>query len=298
MSQEGIIPHKKKINWGMIGFTIPIVFLYSFLFLIPILIGFYYSLTNWNGLSSSYKVVGLSNYIKIFKDARFLNSIKFNVVYMVLLVILTLAISMAVALMINRIKFFSTLFRSIYFLPAVLSLVTVGLIWNELFYRVIPVIGQKIGVEWLSGSMLGNPKLAMYAILIVNLWQGCAVPVMLLIAGLQGVPSELYEAATIDGAGPFARFKNITIPFLIPVINMIIITQTKAGLTIFDYIKAMTDGGPGRATEAVGLLIYKYALLESKYSQSVTISMVLFAVVGLISFFTLRLTSSKQVGEE
>lgn len=298
MLRKGIVPHRKKGKWGMIAFTIPMVFLYSFLFLIPILIGIYYSLTDWNGLSSNYKIVGLINYINAFKDSRFLNAIRFNVVYMVLLVVLTLIISMVLALMINRIKWFSTLFRSIYFLPAVLSLVTVGLIWNELFYRVIPVIGQKFGIEWLSTSMLGNPKLAMYAILIVNLWQGCAVPVMLLIAGLQSVPSELYEAATIDGAGSFARFKNITIPFLIPIINIIIITQTKAGLTIFDYIKAMTDGGPGRATEAVGLLIYKYALLESKYSQSVTISMILFVVVGLISFITLKFTSSKQVGEE
>lgn len=298
MSQEGVVPHKKKNSWGMIGFTLPIVFLYSFLFLIPIAIGFYYSLPNWNGLSSDYKIVGLSNYLKIFKDTRFLNAIKFNVVYMVLLVVFTLVISMAVALMINRIKRFSTFFRSIYFIPAVLSLITVGLIWNELFFRVIPVIGQKLGIEWLSTSMLGNPKLAMVAILIVSLWQGCAVPVMLLIAGLQSVPAELYEAATIDGAGAFQRFKNITVPFLIPIINMIIIMQTKEGLTIFDYIKAMTDGGPGRATEAVGLLIYKYALLESKYSQSVTISMVLTVVIGLISFFTMRVTSSKQVGEE
>ena len=298
MSREGVIPHKKKNYWGMVGFTLPIVILYSFLFLIPIGIGFYYSLTNWNGLSRTYKIVGLSNYLKIFKDTLFLNAIKFNIAYTILLVVLTLVISMAVALMINRIKKFSTFFRSVYFMPAVLSLVTVGLIWNELYYRVIPVIGQKLGIEWLSTSLLGSPKLAMIALLIVNLWQGCAVPVMLLIAGLQSVPAELYEAATIDGAGAFQRFKNITIPFLIPIINMIIIMQTKSGLTVFDYIKAMTDGGPGRATEAVGLLIYKYALLESKYSQSVTISMILFVVIGLISFFTMKMTSSKQVGEE
>ncbi|HHV10873.1 MAG TPA: sugar ABC transporter permease [Clostridiales bacterium] len=289
---------KRKVRKGsrvMVGFTLPVVILYSLFFLVPLLMGFYYSLTNWNGISKTYKIVGFSNYVKVIMNPRFLNAIWFNARYMVLLVILVTVVSLVIAMALNRTKLCSTLFRSIYFVPAILSLVTVALIWNELFYRVIPVIGQQLGIEWLSTSLLGNPKTAIYAILAVNLWQGCSIPTVLFIAGLQSVPMELYEAATVDGAGRWARFKNITVPFLIPVINMVIITQVKAGLTVFDYIKAMTDGGPGHATEAIGLLVYKYSMQENKYSQSVAVAMILFVIVGMISLITLRITGDKQV---
>jgi raffinose/stachyose/melibiose transport system permease protein len=284
-----------KDKWVMIMFTLPIVFLYSFFFLIPMLMGFYYSLTDWNGISENYKIIGFKNYIEVIKNSRFRNAIWFNIRYMVLLVIFVVIISLIIAMALNRTKVCSTLFRSIYFVPAVLSLVTVALIWNELFYRVVPVLGQKLKIDWLSSSLLGNPKTAMYAILAVNIWQGCSIPTVLFLAGLQSVPTELYEAATVDGAGRWERFKNITVPFLIPVLNMVIITQIKSGLTVFDYIKAMTDGGPGNATEAVGLLIYKYAMQENKYSQSIAVAMILFVIVGIISIVTLRTTSDKQV---
>lgn len=151
--------------------------------------------------------------------------------------------------------------------------------------------------EALSTSPLGNPKLAAIAIMVVNIWQGCAIPTVLFIAGLQSVPKDLLEAATIDGAGNWARFWNVIIPYLIPVLNMVIITQAKAGLTVFDYIKVMTNGGPAQSTEAVGLLIYRHAINEGKFSTSVAESMILFVIVGVVSAFSLRLTSNKQVGE-
>ena len=123
-------------------------------------------------------------------------------------------------------------------------------------------IAKKMCIRDRSTSPLGNPKLAAVAILMVNIWQGCAIPTVLFIAGLQSVPKELLEAATIDGAGNWARFWNVIIPYLIPVLNMVIITQAKAGLTVFDYIKVMTNGGPAQSTEAVGLLIYRHATVS------------------------------------
>ena len=176
-------------------------------------------------------------------------------------------------------------------------MVTVGLIWNELFYRAVPAIGEMLNIEALSTSPLGNPKLAAIAIMVVIIWQGCAIPTVLFIAGLQSVPKDLLEAATIDGAGNWARFWNVIIPYLIPVLNMVIITQAKAGLTVFDYIKVMTNGGPAQSTEAVGLLIYRHAINEGKFSISVAEGMILFVIVGVVAAFSLRLTSNKQVGE-
>ena len=288
---------RRRKDLVMFLFSLPTLILYTVFFLITMLIGVYYSFTNWNGISPKYKFVGFKNYINVLTDSRFRTALLFNIGYKIALVVLLVVIPLIIALALNRIKRFSTLFRSVYFIPAVISMVTVGLIWNELFYRAVPVIGKALGIGALSSSPLGNPKLAAAAILLVHVWQGCAIPTVLFIAGLQSVPKDLLEAATIDGAGSWARFKNVTIPYLIPVLNMVIITQAKAGLTVFDYIKVMTNGGPGQATEAVGLLIFRHAINEGKFSRSVAESMILFVVVGIVAAISLRMTSDKQVGD-
>lgn len=287
----------RKSSKAMFLFTLPTVILYTLFFAITMIIGVYYSFTNWNGISKDYKLVGLKNYLTVLKDDRFGKAMGFNFIYTVLLVVFAVLISLVIAMALNKVTRLSTLFRSVFFIPAVISMVTVGLIWNELFYRAVPLLGQILRIGWLKTSLLGNPNTAMFAILIVNLWQGCAIPTVLFLAGLQSVPSDLLEAATIDGANNWQRFRNVTIPYLIPVLNMVVITQAKAGLTIFDYIKVMTNGGPGQSTEAVGLLIFRHAINEGKFSRSVAESMILFLIVGVVSAVTLKFTSNKQVGE-
>src|SRR5690606_16452368 len=106
-------------------------------------------------------------------------------------------------------------------------------------------------------NILANPKLVMYGIVFVNVWQGAAIPMVLFIAGLQSVPQYLHEAGKLDGASAFQRFRKITVPFLIPVLSIVLILNIKSGLTTFEYIMAMTGGGPGFSTESIGVLIYK-----------------------------------------
>lgn len=290
---------KKTLNRGhvLFLFTLPILVMYCLFFIIPLLMGMKNSFTDWSGTSTEYNFIGIKNYIKIFEDARFRNALGFNFKYTILLTIGTVIISLVFAIILNQKFKGRNFFRSIYFLPAVLSLVTVGLIWNELFYRVIPIIGENTGWKLFGSSWLGSPKLAMYAILIVNLWQGCAIPIVLLIAGLQSVPEELYEAASIDGASTWERFKSITIPYLIPVLNIVIVTSVKGGLTTFDYIKAMTDGGPMQSTESVGILIYNHAMQEGKFGYSVAESMILFIIIAIVSVVTMKMTNGKKVGD-
>ena len=283
-------------NQVLFLFTLPILIMYCVFFIVPLLMGMKNSFTDWSGTSADYNFIGITNYIKIFQDERFRNALVFNFKYTFLLTVATVVISLIVAVVLNQKIKARGFFRSIYFLPAILSLVTVGLIWNELFYRMIPAIGE---ANWslFQSSWLGSPKLAMYAILIVNLWQGCATPIVLLIAGLQSVPVDLYEAASIDGATAWEKFKCITIPYLIPVLNMVIVTCVKGGLTTFDYIKAMTDGGPMQSTESVGILIYNHAMQEGKFGYSVAESMILFVIIALVSIVTMRMSNSRKVGD-
>lgn len=278
-------------------FTLPILIMYCVFFIIPLLMGMKNSFTDWSGTSPDYNFIGIKNYIDIFQDERFRNALIFNFKYTILLTVGTVIISLIIAIVLNQKIRGRRFFRSVFFLPAILSLVTVGLIWNELFYRVIPLIGEATGWGLFESSWLGSPKLAMYAILLVNLWQGCATPIVLLIAGLQSVPQDLYEAAAIDGANAWQRFKSITIPYLIPVLNIVIVTSVKGGLTTFDYIKAMTDGGPMQSTESVGILIYNHAMQEGRFGYSVAESMILFLIIALVSVVTMRMTENKKVGD-
>ena len=291
---------KSKIlnrNHILFLFTLPILIMYCVFFIIPLLMGMKNSFTDWSGTSPDYNFIGIKNYIDIFQDERFRNALIFNFKYTILLTVGTVIISLIIAIVLNQKIRGRGFFRSVFFLPAILSLVTVGLIWNELFYRVIPLIGEATGWGLFESSWLGSPKLAMYAILLVNLWQGCATPIVLLIAGLQSVPQDLYEAAAIDGANAWQRFKSITIPYLIPVLNIVIVTSVKGGLTTFDYIKAMTDGGPMQSTESVGILIYNHAMQEGRFGYSVAESMILFLIIALVSVVTMRMTENKKVGD-
>lgn len=158
---------QSKKNSIMFAFTLPTVILYTIFFLVTMLIGVYYSFTDWNGISKDYTFVGLKNYVKVLTDERFREALWFNIGYTIALVVLLIVIPLTIALALNRIRRLSTLFRSIYFIPAVISMVTVGLIWNELFYRAVPAIGEMLNIEALSTSPLGNPKLAAIAIMVV-----------------------------------------------------------------------------------------------------------------------------------
>ena len=284
-------------NHVLFLFTLPILIMYFVFFIIPLLMGMKNSFTDWSGTSPDYNFIGLKNYIDIFQDERFRNALIFNFKYTILLTVGTVIISLLIAIILNQKIKGRGFFRSVYFLPAILSLVTVGLIWNELFYRVVPMIGEATGWKLFESSWLGSPKLAMYAILVVNLWQGCATPIVLILAGLQSISKDLYEAASIDGANAWQKFRAITIPYLIPVLNIVIVTSVKSGLIVFDYIKAMTDGGPMQSTESVGILIYNHAMQEGKFGYSVAESMILFILIALVSVLTMRLTSNKKVGD-
>lgn len=275
--------------------TLPGLILYACLFMVPVIMGIFYSFTNWNGVSRSYDIIGLENYKKLFQDTRFLGSLGFTVTYTVLLIIGVVVISLTTALILNSNIKFPGFFKSMFFFPAVLSLMTVGLIFKEIYYRAVPMLGGFLGIEALTTNILANPKLAMYGILFANIWTASAIPMVLFYAGLQNVPTDLYEAAGIDGATFWQKFKCITIPYILPTFSMVFILQLKSGLSVFDYIMALTGGGPGGATESIGVLIYKGAFEERRFGYAVSESVVLLFIIAIISFIQVKMSSNKEV---
>lgn len=289
----------QRRDWVLFSWTIIPMFLFILLFIVPVFMGINYSFTDWNGLSQTYNYIGFENYVNLFKNDRILNSIFFTGKYAFLLVVLILGIAMILTLLLTYVVTakFKTFFRSVIFFPAVLSLVVVGLTWNQILYRVLPQIGTMLGIEWLSTNILGNPETAMWGVILVNVWQGTAIPFVMLLAGIQNVPKDVYEAAEIDGATPFKLFKNITIPFMLPIINVVFVLVLKSGLTVFDYIQSMTAGGPMRTTESAGFLIYQMAFIDFKSGLASSYAIFLLIVIAVISIVQLKISSKVEVGQ-
>lgn len=285
----------RQQNRAFALFSVPGFLLYCVFFITPVVMGIYYSLTDWNGISRKYNIIGLQNYFKLLRTTQFQKSLIFTFKYSLLLIIFTIMISVILALLLNRKIKGLSFFRAIYFVPAVLSLLTVGLIFNQIYYRVIPPIGQALGANLLGQNLLSNASTAIWAILFVNLWQGVAIPTLLLLAGLQSIPSDLYEAASLDGAGAWRRFRSITLPFLMPVLSVVFVLTLKGGLMVFDYIMAMTEGGPGNATQSVAMLIYTHGFTQNKYAYSIAEAIVIGLIIAAISAVQICITNRKKV---
>ena len=289
-------PHRhRERNITHALFVAPATLIYFVFFIIPILWGIYYSFTNYNGISPKYDFVGLHNYITMFTNHRFGRAFWFNIRYSVALVVLTMVLSLCIALLLNRKIRCRNFFRAVYFLPAVLSMLTIGLVFNEILTRVIPAIGLDLGIDWLSKSILSSGDYAIWGVLLVHIWQGIAIPTVLFLAGLQTVPEDLYEAAALDGASAWQKFWKITIPFLIPTLSIVFVLVLKDGLTVFDYIMAMTGGGPAGSTESVAMLIYNHGFGERKFSLAIAESIVLATVLCLISYIQIAWSNRKKV---
>lgn len=276
-------------------FCLPGFIAYCVFLIFPILMGIYYSFMDWNGISKSYNFIGFANYAKLFTDKKFGAALLFNFRYTIMLCIGVVVISVILALLLNKEFKGRSFFRTLYFLPAVLSMITVSLVFKQVYFYVVPAIGKALGIEALSTNILASKQNAIYGVLFVHLWQGVALPTLLFLAGLQTIPTELYEAAAIDGANGWQQFKHITVAYLIPTLSVVLVLLVKQGLMVFDYVKSMTAGGPGTATQTIALLIYNNGFERNRYSYSIAQAIATGVIIALISAIQIQASNRKKV---
>ncbi len=273
--------------------TIPVVVLFFFFNTFPLLRGVYYSFTNFKGYGS-YDFVGLRNYIDLFDDARVGNSYLFTVKYAVVCTIIVNVISLLLALGLNsKIKGKSVL-RGIYFIPNILGGLVVGYIFSFFFTYILPYVGQALGIEAVSTSMLSSESTAWFAIVLVGAWQSIAMNTIIYISGLQTVPEDVYEAGSIDGATGWKKFKNLTFPLIIPFFSINMVLCMKNFLMVFDQIMALTKGGPSQSTESISYLIYQNGINGGQFGFQSANAVVFFVVIVTISVLQLRFTGKKE----
>ncbi|WP_243550266.1 carbohydrate ABC transporter permease [Priestia megaterium] len=275
--------------------TLPAVFLFAAFHTFPAVQGIYYSFTNWDGLSFTYDFVGFKNYLNLFKDGNILNSYLFTFKFAIISTILVNILSLSIAVGLNAKIKGKNFFRGVYFLPNVLGVLIVGFIFNYIFSNVVPQLGDKLDIGFLSTNILGSEQLAWIGIVIVAVWQACAFNVILYLSGLQTVPSELYEASSLDGANKWQEFWKITFPMIAPFFTINMVLSMKSFLMVFDQVIALTGGGPGRATESISLLIYKGGFQGGEFAYQSANSVVYFIVIVLISVFQIKVLQKREM---
>ena len=273
--------------------TIPILILFFMFNTLPLIRGVIYSFTNYKGYGT-YDFVGFRNYVDLFQDSRVGKSYLFTFKFAIVSTIVTNVVSLILALGLNsKIKGKSAL-RGIYFIPNVLGGLVVGYIFSFIFTYILSTAGQKLGIGFLSSSMLSSESSAWLAIVFVACWQSVAMNTIIYISGLQTVPEDVYEAGSIDGATGWSKFKNLTFPLIIPFFSINMVLCMKNFLMVFDQIMALTKGGPAQSTESISYLIYNNGMSGGQFGFQSANAVIFFIVIVVISVAQMKFTGSKE----
>ncbi|MFC8921818.1 carbohydrate ABC transporter permease [Cellulosimicrobium sp. NPDC057127] len=268
------------------SFILPNFLGFGLLTLIPVVTLFYISFTNWNVFGVA-QWIGLDNFTRLVADTSFHRALLNTLYYAVIHIPLTLAASLGLALLLNRKLRGVAFFRTVAFFPYITSVVAIAVVWNMLFSPEFGPINQMlraIGVDnppgWTTSSAWAMP-----AVILVSVWREMGYYMLLLLAGLQTVPAQLYEAARMDGANAWQRFWNVTLPGLRPTMFFVTVMLTIQSFKIFDLILVMTNGGPGQSTLVLSQYIWQKGFVENQFGYASAVSVALFLICILVTVF-------------
>ncbi|MFS0776900.1 sugar ABC transporter permease [Neobacillus sp. 3P2-tot-E-2] len=286
---------KQKENRILLLYVLPALIAYLLFKLYPALLGFYYSLTDWNGIDQSYEMIGLANFKEIFADVYFWESIQFTLKYVVVILVVSNVLALLLAVLIESRMKARGLFRTLFYMPNMISMIIGGYMWVFIFTRVIYYLADKWGLAFLDQSWIGDPRYSFIAIIIVSSWGTVGYLMLIYMAALQGVPLQLKEAAVLDGANSWNVFRNVTFPMIQHAFTICIFWSLSSAFQVFDVIYALTGGGPGRATQSVAMNIYEEAFKGNiRYGYATAKSTILFVIVFLLTLAQLKMMKRKE----
>ncbi|NHW38655.1 sugar ABC transporter permease [Paenibacillus aceris] len=262
MGSSRIVKTKWKIELWCWLFLFPTLLLFVLFQGWPIAASLYYATLDWSGLTSDATYVGLHNFVQVAKDPYFWNAFKNSFTFMLGVVPLNLFIPLILAVVLNRPRIKGAgIYRTLIFLPVVTTTSIVGIIMVFIWGSDGAVNDALLKIGWLDTPInwLGDAKWSMFTVILISVWKNLGINMIYWLAGLQGIPKDLYEAAEVDGARGSKLFFHITVPLLLPIGAVIFLLNVVNSLKVFDLIKTMTNGGPFFATDVVSTYIYRYA---------------------------------------
>jgi raffinose/stachyose/melibiose transport system permease protein len=279
-------------------FSVGAIILYSLFMVIPGLMGFYLSLTDWNRYSSEIDFVGFKNFALIFSQQNYWNSISNTIIFTIVTIALKTVFALLLALLLTKgLKRFFNFHRVVMYLPAVIPMLVVGILFKSILHPTTGMLNEflrGIGLDFLAQRWLTNPDIALYSVIFVDTWKGVGFIMVILIAGLQVIPTEYYEAAQLDGANKWDELWNITLPLLMPTLTVTTVLNLLYGLKVFDVVWVLTNGGPGYATETVYTVVFK-EFSKGRYGVSTALSTLLFVIMIICGYWLLKLMHNKEL---
>lgn len=287
---------RKRLPSGFLFILPSLIHLIVFL-VIPIFFALYLSFHKWDVLKPDKPFIGMANYKRVAADPYFWNAMYNSARYAFFSVPLGMAAALAVAILVNQKLKGVQFFRTIYYLPAISSGAAISMVWMWVYWPErglmcwalnalkIPGGGQ---VDWLN-----DPRWAMPALILMSIWTALGPRMILYLAGLQGIPAALYEAAEVDGASRWGAFKSITLPLLMPTTLFVLVTSSIGAFQIFTPVYMMTKGGPLRATDVVGYHIYTEAWRQFRMGRASAQSYVLFLVILAVTIIQFKLVNRR-----
>ncbi|MCX4910677.1 carbohydrate ABC transporter permease [Streptomyces sp. NBC_00878] len=295
---QPVTPRRQKRRSGIhtpFWFLLPAVAVYAFVIVWPSLRGGVYAFTDWNGITPDWHWVGLDNFSDVLADRGARAALLNTVVLAALVTVFQNVLGLLLALGVNTMVKSRYVLRVVFFAPVVLTPLVAGYVWSYLLSPegTVNAVLRGIGLSSLAHDWLGDPGTALYAIAAEIIWQSAGYSMVIYLAGLQAIPSEILEAATIDGAGVWRRFRSVVLPLLNGAVVINVMLCLIGSLKQFDQVLAMTDGGPGTATETISTTIYKNAFALGEFPLSIALSVVMTVLIACLAAIQYRLTLRK-----
>ena len=284
-SAQQVGARRRPLHWEQIAtiilFLLPAAVIYIGLVLLPIVQAAYFSFFRWNGLGPIQNFIGFGNYTRAFGDRVFIGALSHNFQLVILSLLIQLPLALGLALLIRGIGRGRTTFRTIFFMPFVLSEVVVGVIWNFIYRPdggLVNTVLQAISPGLAETAFLANPNTVLYALFVVITWKFFGYHMILYIAGLQNIPAELEEAAQIDGCNRLQVLRYVTIPLLSSTIRLTIYLSVLGSLQFFDLIWVMTTGGPVGASHTMATYLYHFGFQRFQLGYGSAIAVIMFVI--------------------
>lgn len=289
---------KKGFDKTACAFIAPAFIIFTLFIIVPTVSSVYYSFTSWDGISPNVKFIGLANYKEIFTSARFGNALKNTVILTIFISVMENLFALVLALMVDNVRWGKNAFRSVFYIPVLVSGIVSGFIWKIMYnynFGTINTMLQDIGMGNFKQDWLGNTAFTLLCIGVVLVWKGAGYYMIIYLASLQSVSMDLIEAAQIDGANPFQRFRHITMPLISGAFTINFTLSLINGLKVFDQINVMTDGGPGFTSETLVYLLYKVGFNEGRQGFGTAVGIMLLFIIILLNTIQQKFLRSREV---
>jgi raffinose/stachyose/melibiose transport system permease protein len=273
-------------------FALGALLLYGLFTLLPSVLGIFYSFTDWNSYTTELNWVGLDNFATILSTgSNYLRVIGNTIMFTLATIILKTIIALGLALLLTEgIRRASSFYRVLFYLPAVLPIIVVSLIFRSILNPADGLLNETLraaGLDAFALKWLTDPFIAMWSVVAVDVWRGVGYIMVILIAGLLAIPRDYYEAASIDGASAWSKFRHITLPLLTPVLAVVTVLNLLYGLKVFDIVFVLTRGGPGRATDTVYTMVFE-DFSKGRWGMATALSTLLLVVMVVLAYAVIR----------